>query len=415
MPLYEYNGIDSAGKKVKGSLDAESPRALKDTLKGRGVFVTESVEGSKAAVSSGSGLQREIDIGKLLQGNRVPAIELAMLTRQLATLQRSGIPLLETLNAVVDQVERPFLRNVLSDVRSRVNEGSSLANALNEHPKIFSNLYVNMVRAGETSGNLDLVLERLTDFLDSSADLRSKVQSALYYPIVMMVIGSAIMGFMFVYVIPKVTQIFEDQNQALPLLTRVLIGFTHFITKPLNAVLLMVLFSAMIYGFLKWKKSDDGKQIWDRFALKVPVFGKTIRMVAVARFARTLATLLASGVPLLTAMNIVKVILGNSRLEEVIEDVRANVREGDSVAAPLKRSGEFPPLVVHMIAIGERSGRLEQMLDSVADAYEKQVDHRLRALTSLMEPAMIVLMGGVVAFIVFAILMPILKIGQGFT
>ena len=415
MPVFEYNGIDSSGRKVKGSLDAESPRALKETLKTKGVFVTNSVEGSKASVSKGQGLSREIDVAKLFQGSRVPAMELAMLTRQLATLQRAGIPLIESLNAVVEQVERQNLRHVLSDIRSRVNEGSSLANALGEHPKVFSSLYVNMVRAGESSGNLDLVLERLTEFLDSTADLKSKVMSALYYPMVMAFIGSAIMSFLFMYVIPKVTQIFEDQGQALPVLTRILIWFTQFITTPLYFIMILVLIGGAIWGVLTWRATETGRYKWDCYMLKMPIFGRTVRIIAVARFAKTLATLLASGVPLLVAMDIVKAILGNSRLVEVIEDVRANVREGDSIAAPLKRSGEFPPLVTHMIAIGERSGRLEQMLDSVADAYQKQVENRLRALTSLMEPAMIVIMGGVVAFIVFAILMPILKIGQAFT
>ncbi len=415
MPVFEYNGIDSSGKKVKGSLDAESARALKDLLKGRGIFVTSSVEGSKAAVSSGSGLNREVDLGKLFQGTRVPPMELAMLTRQLATLQRAGIPLLESLNAVVEQVERPHLKHVLSDVRSRVNEGASLANALKEHPKVFSDLYVNMVRAGESSGNLDLVLERLTEFLDNSAELKGKIMSALYYPLVMGVVGTCVMGFLFVYVIPKVTQIFEDQGQALPPLTRFLIWFTRFITNPVNFLLILVLIGVGIWAFIRWKSTDDGRYRWDGLKLRAPVIGATIRMIAVARFSRTLATLLASGVPLLTAMDIVKAILGNKRLVEVVEDVRVNVREGDSIAAPLRRSGEFPPLVTHMIAVGERSGRLEQMLDSVADAYSKQVDNRLRALTSLLEPAMIVAMGVVVAFIVFAVLMPILKIGQGFT
>ncbi len=413
MPVYQYTGMNAKGKRQKGVLDADNPRVLKDQLKKQGIFLIEHAEGATTAVSSGEGLNREVDLSKFF-GQRVPAMEIAMLTRQLATLQKAGVPLLESLSAVVEQVERESLKRALSDVRQRVNEGSSLANALQEHPKIFSDLYVNMVRAGETSGNLDVVLERLTEFLESSADLRGKVMSALYYPIIMMLVGSAIMGFLFIYVIPKVTQIFEDQGQALPLMTRLLIGFTKFISQPLNMFLCFAVLSAAFYAFTRWKATEDGRYKWDKTVLKMPVVGKTVRLVAVARFSKTLSTLLAASVPLLNAMNIVKAILGNARLVEVIDDVRANVREGDSIAAPLKRSGEFPPLVTHMIAIGERTGRLEGMLDSVADAYEKQVDNRLRALTSLMEPAMIVVMGVVVGFIVFAILVPILKIGQGF-
>jgi general secretion pathway protein F len=415
MPVYQYTGMNAAGKPQKGMLDAESPRALKEALKKKGIFLIEHVEGSKKqAISKGEGINREIDFGKLL-GSRIPAVEIAMLTRQLATLQRAGVPLIESLNAVVEQVEREALKTVLSDVRQRVNEGSSLANALKEHPKVFSDLYVNMIRAGETSGNLDVVLERLTEFLESAAELRGKVTSALYYPIVMMVVGVGVMSFLFLYVIPKVTQIFEDQGQALPLITRILIGFTTFISRPLNLLLIFAALGAGFYGLQRWRATAAGRYRWDVWMLKLPILGKTIRMVAVARFAKTLSTLLASSVPLLSAMDIVKAILGNQRLVEVIEAVRTNVREGDSIAAPLKRSGEFPPLVTHMIAIGERTGRLEQMLDNVAVAYEKQVDNRLRGLTSLLEPLMIVVMGIVVAFIVFAILLPILKLGQGFS
>ncbi|MBN1946131.1 MAG: type II secretion system inner membrane protein GspF [Bradymonadales bacterium] len=414
MPVFDYTGLTPSGKRVRGSQDAENPRKLREILKSRGVFLLEHAEGSEDRIGGGTGLRREVDLGQLFR-SRISSMELAMLTRQLATLQRAGVPLLESLTAVVEQVDHPRLKRVLSDIRRRVNEGSSFGNALKEHPKVFSDLYVNMVRAGESSGNLDLVLEKLTEFLDSQADLRGKIMSALYYPLVMLVLGTGVLTFLFIYVIPKVTAIFQDQKRALPLLTRILIGFTTFISNPINFLLLVALAVLAVVLFRKWKRTERGHYRWDKLLLKMPIAGPTLRMVAVARFAGTLGTLLASGVPLLSAMDIVKEILANRRLVEVVDQVRTNVREGDSIAAPLKRSGEFPPIVVHMIAIGERTGRLESMLESVSDAYNRQVANRMRALTSLLEPLMIVLMGLIVAFIVFAILVPIMRIGQGFT
>lgn len=415
MPVYEYKGIlAKTGKQVRGILDADSPRALRESLKRKGIFLTDHAEGKLAdKAKAGGSFNREVRLSGLF-GQRVRAIEIAVFTRQLATLQKAGIPLVEALGATTDQIEKEGFKRALSDVKRRVNEGSSLANALSEHPKIFSDLYVNMVRAGETSGNLELVLERLTEFLDSSAELRGKVMGALYYPIIMAVIGCGVLSFMFAYVIPKVTSIFEQQQQALPFITRLLIGFADFVTNPWYLLALAVVFGIGIYAFINWKNSEAGKYKWDIVKLRVPVFGKTVRMIAVTRFARTLSTLLHSGVPLLTALDIVKQILGNARLMEVIDEVRNNVREGESMAGPMKRSAEFDPIVTHMIAIGERSGRLEQMLESLAQAYSTQLDIRLRALTSLLEPVMIVVMGGLVGFMVFAIVVPIMKMSQGF-
>jgi general secretion pathway protein F len=412
MPVYQYQGISATGKKVRGVLDAESARALRQSLKRQGVFLTEHAEGSKSSLAQPKSGSREVHLGQLF-GQRVSAMEIAVVTRQLATLLRAGIPLIEALNAIVEQVDKERFKRILSDVRSAVNEGSSLANALREHPKIFSDLYVNMVRAGESSGNLDLVLERLTEFLESQVELKGKIMSALYYPIIMSVVGLGVMGFLFIYVIPKVTLIFEQQQQALPWMTRLLIGFTAFLTNPVNAVLMLFLFGIAIYVFLRWKQTKSGRYRWDIIKLRLPFAGATLRMIAVARFTRTLGTLLASGVPVLTAMEIVKNILQNARLIEVIDEVRTNVREGESIAAPMKRSGEFDPIVTHMIAIGERSGQLEPMLHNIADSYSQQIDNRLRAFTSLLEPAMILAMGLVVGFIVFAILVPIMRIGQG--
>jgi len=338
----------------------------------------------------------------------VSAQDLAIATRQLATLIGAGIPLVEALTALVDQIEQPRLKRIMGVVKQKVNEGSSLADALREHPKVFSELYVNMIRAGESSGALDVVLVRLADFTESQAQLRNKILGAMLYPAIMVVVGIAIVGILFVVVIPKVTKIFEDMNVALPWTTRILIGVSSFARDYWYVVLVSL--PLLVFGLRRFMRTPRGREWWDRTQLRAPVFGELIRMLSLSRFAKTLATLLASGVPLLTAMDIVKNIVSNTLLASVIDKARDAIREGESIAAPLKRSGQFPPLVYHMIAIGERSGQLEEMLQNVARSYEAQVEMRIGALTSLLEPVMIVAMGGGVAFIVFSILMPIMQL-----
>lgn len=404
MPVYEYKGLTAAGKAVKGIADAENKANLRAALQAKGIFVTDVFEGKEQAQKNNS----DIDLKKMFEF--VGLRDISLITRQLATLLRAGIPLVEALSALVDQADKDELKRVLTDIRRQVNEGSSLANALREHPKMFTDLYVNMVRAGESSGNLDTVLERLTEFLEAQMSLRAKIIGAMVYPIVMMFVGVVILSLLFIFVIPKVTQIFKDQGAALPGITQFLIGISDLLANWWFIVIPVTVGGAI--AFNRWRQSAKGRPIWDRFILKVPVLGGLIRMIAIARFSRTLKTLLTSGVPLLQALDIVKDILGNTRLVEVIEDARVNIREGDSIAQPLKRSGEFPPLVTHMIAIGEKSGQLEDMLENIAISYNQQVDIRIQALTSLLEPMMIILMGGGTAVIVFAIMLPILQMNQ---
>jgi len=404
MPVYEYKGLNAAGKNVKGIADAESKVNLRQSLQAKGIFVTDILEGKESKAKASS----EIDFKKMLE--RVSLRDIALVTRQLATLLKAGIPLVESLNALTDQADKEELKRVLSDVRRQVNEGSSLANSLRDHPDHFSDLYVNMVRAGESSGNLDTVLVRLTEFIEAQIDLRAKIIGAMVYPVIMMFVGLVIMTLLFTFVIPKVTAIFKDQGATLPPLTQFLIWTSEMFSG--WWFIIIPGFVGAIIGFFKWKATPTGKHRWDRFVLKVPVAGGLVRMIAIARFSRTLGTLLSSGVPLLQALDIVKDILGNSRLVEVIEDARVNIREGDSIAQPLKRSGEFPPLVTHMIAIGEKSGQLEDMLENVAISYNQQVDVRIQALTTMLEPLMIVIMGIGAAIIVFAIMLPILEMNQ---
>jgi general secretion pathway protein F len=285
-----------------------------------------------------------------------------------------------------------------------------MADALAAHPRLFSTLYVNMIRAGEHSGALEVVLKRLAEFTESQARLRSKIVSTMVYPIAMICVGALVMGILFTSVIPKITRILADSGSVLPWYTQVTIGVSSFAADYWWAILAGV--ALAIWGFIRWKATTGGRARWDVMRLNAPIFGPVVRQIAVARFARTLATLLQSGVPLLTALDIVKNVMGNTRLAQVIDDARDSIREGESISAPLKRSGEFPPLVHHMVAVGERSGSIEEMLANVADTYESQVESTISALTSLLEPLMIVGMGAVVAFIVFSVLMPILQINN---
>lgn len=403
MPVFAYKGVNEAGKAVEGMREAESPKGLRALLRKEGVFISEARAEEDKAAGRGKG---EVDVKRFV-GGRISTDDIAIMTRQLATLVGAGIPLVEALTALVEQVDHERLKRVVSNVKQRVNEGSTLADAMGAHPKVFSTLFVNMVRAGEHSGALHVVLIRLADFTEAQARLRSKVLGTMAYPIIMVCIGTIIMGILMTVVVPKVTQMFTDMKMALPLPTRILI----FVSNAARDYwyLFLAFFVLFLWGFIAYVRTPKGRGWWDRSVLKTPVFGKIVRMLAIARFSRTLSTLLKSGVPLLTSMDIVKAIITNTVLSGVIEESREAIKEGESIAAPLRRSGEFPPMVYHMVAIGERSGQLEEMLLNVANAYDAQVETRLAALTSLLEPVMIVCMGGVVAFIVMSILLPILQ------
>ncbi|MFL5371763.1 MAG: type II secretion system inner membrane protein GspF [Myxococcales bacterium] len=423
MPVFEYSGLTEAGKNVRGVKDAENRKVLRSLLRKDGIFLTDvrAAEGAAIAASSssssrpvtgkielsGQGLSREVDLRQVF-GSRVSGQDLAIATRQLATLIGAGITLVDALTALVDQIEQPRLKRIIGIVRQKVNEGSSLADALAEHPKVFTTLYVNMIRAGESSGALDVVLVRLADFTEAQAALRNKIMGAMLYPAIMLLVGLGIVGILFIVVIPKVTTIFADMNVSLPWTTQILITTSTFARD--YWYLMLAAIPLFVWAMRRYLKTTRGRAWWDRTKLNAPIFGELVRMLSLARFAKTLATLLSSGVPLLTALDIVKNIVNNSILSKVIEDARDAIREGESIAAPLKRSGQFPPLVHHMIAIGEKSGQLEQMLQNVARSYDAQVEVRVSALTSLLEPIMIVGMGVGVAFIVFSILMPIMQL-----
>jgi general secretion pathway protein F len=409
VPLYAFKGIGPTGKSVNGVRDAESPKVLRQALRKDGVVVTQ-VDLSKGGKkqTKAKGLSREVEFGEVLKS--VKKTDVAAFTRQLSTLLKAGIPLAESLNALFDQAEKVRLKRVLGEVKSQVNEGSSLADALAKHPKVFDDLFVSMVRAGETAGNLDEVLVRLADFMESAHKLRGKVKGAMVYPIIMIVVAVLILSILMIAVVPQITQMFEQQGRALPLKTQFLVWLSHMMGGYWYMWLAAIALG--VIGFRRWVRSEGGRTTWHRIVLRAPLYGPLVRQVAVARFCRTLGTMLESGVPMLRSLEVAKEVLGNLILARSVEAARLGVTEGESLAVMLRRSGHFPATVTHMIAVGERSGALESMLIRVADAHEQEIDMRLQRLTSLLEPLMIVLMGAAVGFVVFAILEPLMDMSK---
>lgn len=413
MPMYAFKGVANSGKSVSGVRDADSPKTLRQLLRKDGVLVTsfELSKGGKAAKEANAkkgGLSKDVDLGGIFAG--VKKTEIAAFTRQMATLIKSGIPLADSLAAMVEQQANVRFKTQLAEVRTAVNEGMSFGDALAKHPKLFDELFVSMVRAGELAGNLDEVLSRLADFLEASQKLKSKIQSAMIYPAVMVVVGTGIMAVLMIKVIPQITSMFTSQGKTLPLNTRFLIASSQFLGH-----YWLLLLGLMIGGgilFTNWTRSAGGKPIWHRFLLRLPVLGELVRTINVGRFARTLGTMLQSGVPMLRALDTAKQIVGNVLIQQAVEDAKKAVTEGESLAQTLKKSGQFQPTMIHMVAVGEKAGQLEQMLERVAVTFESEVDTKLSRFTALLEPLMLVVMGGAVAFIVFSILQPIMDLGQ---
>ena len=403
MPVFEFRGFDAIGKAVKGVRDADSAKGLRALLKREGILATDVKESGKSEGNAKTGmLGKEVKFTFL---QRVSADDLGIATRQLATLLQAGVPMVDSLNALIDQTEAPALKRILSQVKTEVNEGVSLADAFAKH-KVFDHIFVNMVRAGETSGTLDVVLQRLADFKEGQARIQGEILGALMYPLVMVFVGVVNVGILFTVVVPRITRMFENSKVALPWKTQILILVSNTVRDFWWAIAIVVV--AAVYFTRRWLRTEEDRATWDRWRLSLPVAGSLTRMIAVARFSRTLGTLLAAGVSLLTALDIVKNVVNNTVLFKIIESVRDAVREGEEIAPPLKRSGQFPPMVTHMVAIGEKSGQLEQMLERVATAYEQRVDSRMKGLMSLLSPALILGMAGAVGFVVFAILEPIL-------
>ena len=405
MPVYEYVAIDTAGKNRRGIVDADSPRTARQKLRATGIYPTRLEETLGAAAAP------EISRFRFrMPLQRVGRTELVTTTRQLATLLSAGLPLVTALTGVLEQMKRPALRKVLSQVRERVNEGVSLSAALGEHPAVFPSVYTAMIHAGESSGTLELVMERLADFGEQQAAIHRKIRANLAYPILMLSVGLLVIFFLMTYVIPRVTRIFVDMKRALPLPTVILIQVSNFFSKfwPVLVILIVLLW----VGARFYVKTPKGRRGYDRLLLRLPVVGGIVLRVIIARITRTLGTLLGNGVPLLTALEIVRSLVDNVILGEVLDEARQEISEGANITTPLARGGLFPSTVIQMISVGEQSGNLEGMLFKIAETYESEVETRITTLTSLLEPVLILAMGVMVGFVVLAVLLPIFEMSH---
>ena len=404
MPVYTYRGVSEAGKAVRGFVDAESDRSARAKLRRDGVFLTELAATAGAEVRRDSASPRRLSFEVF---RRVGGTDQAIATRQLATLIGAGIPLVEALGALTEQVENTRLKSAISRVRDRVNEGASLADALSQ-TGIFGDLYVSMVRAGETGGALEQVLERLAEYLESQVRTRNKVLSIMIYPAIMFAVAMGVVMVLVTVVLPQITQLLESLNRPLPFYTLAIIGLSKFMREYWWAMGLAL--AALVIAFRAALRTERGRTSLDAVKLRLPLFGKILRQLALARFTRTLSTLLAGGIPIVRALDISKHVANNRVLGAAVDKARDAITEGASIAAPLRRSGQFPPLVTHMVDVGERSGELEAMLAKVADTYDEQVENSVSRLTALLEPLLILIMVGLVLAIILATLVPLLEI-----
>ena len=408
MPVYVYKGLRADGGAATGILDAESLRGARLKLRQGGVYPTElretrasGTEARQAAGHPSSGTARQRSLSPT---------DLALATRQLATLLVAGLPLVDALGILVDQVEKKSMQGLFADIREQVRAGKALSAALGEYPREFGQIYTQMVRAGEASGALDQILFRLSEFLEKQQALKSKVTNALMYPVVMLVVGLGVLFLLMTFAIPKITAVFTDLGQALPWPTVVLMRTSELLSR--YWYVLLIGLGATLFGLRRYVRTSNGQYRMHRLMLKLPLIGEIARKVAISRLSSTLATMLSSGVQLLDALDVSRRVMNNRVLEAAVEEARQNIREGQSIAVPLKRSGEFPPLVTHMVAVGEKSGEMEEMLKRIAGIYDGEVDRVVARATALLEPIMILCMGVIVLFIVVAILLPIFEMGQ---
>jgi len=405
MAVYEYKAITKAtGKKSKGVIDAEGAAQARQKLRDQGLFPTEIVESKAIAQAAAAGA------GAKAGGGRVSARDLAMLTRQFAVLLRAGMPLIDALGALQDQTSKPRLQVALYDIRDRVNSGATLGDALGKHPRLFSNLYVNMVRAGEVSGTLEEVLFRLADMQEHQSKLRSQLMSSLAYPAFMACFAVAVVIFLMMFIVPRITTIFERQDAALPRPTQIMIAASDFLGT------YWWLIAGIIVGLVSlwrwWVSRPAGRLKWDKMKLRFPLYGGLHLKLVCARFARTMGTMLQSGLTMLPALEVVNSVLDNAYFKEHMDEVKAGVRRGRDLAQPLRETGLFPSMMIHMVELGQRSGEIEDMLIKVADTYDDDVRLTIDAIVALIEPVIIIVMGIFVGFLVISILLPILNMSQ---
>jgi type IV pilus assembly protein PilC len=397
MSTYVFKAIDLAGIKARGELEADSKQAVSDQLRRRGLIVLDIADKSAS---------REIELGFL---KRVKPTELAVFSRQLSTMINSGMSILRSLYVLEEQTEGKFLKETLVAVRKDVEAGLSLSNSLARHPKVFSPLFVAMAQAGETGGVLEDALMRVADQLEKDASLRRQIKSAMVYPTLVIFFAVGVMMALVAFLVPVFEGVFKQFGGELPKITKFSVFLSHAVTG--YWWLLFALAGGAVFAFVKWKGSSWGRPQWDRFRLRVPMkIGTIVQQVAVARWSRTLASLTSAGVPLLLALEITGKTGGNVAVEDAMDGVIASVKRGGTIAAPLAQAPVFPSMVTHMVGVGEETGALDTMLDKVADFYEDQVASSVKALTSILEPVMIIVIGSIVGFIVISMYLPLFSV-----
>ena len=406
MAKFTYEALDKGGKPVKGSIEADTEDMIVERLRGMGFYPTKITK-TKGAVG-------KVDVGTLpglrwLFG-RIKLRHISTFTRQLSTLIEAGLPLLRSLTILEEQTESGNLKKIIKELAVGIESGGTLSEGLSHYPKVFTKLYINMVRAGEIGGVLEAVLDKIASFLEKQRELRSKVKSALMYPIMVICVSTAIVTFILVAIIPRFKNIYGELGATLPGPTLILIEISDTLTDPIRAAITIGCIVLIIVGYRYANRTSQGKFYIDSAKLKLPVFGQLVNKIAIARFASTLATLITSGVPILQALEIVKETSGNEVVSRAMVQVHDSIREGESIHEPLSKFPVFPPLVVHMIAVGEETGALDAMLTKVAEAYEREVDDTVKGLTSLIEPLLIVFLGIIIGFIVVALYLPLFNI-----
>lgn len=406
MPIYEYSALNIKGKAVTDIIDSESIATARQKLRAANIYPTSI----KEVQETDSPQKVELPFLSKLFTAKVKQSEIAMMTRQLATLISAGFPLVSAIYTLIPQISSDIFKRILSQIKDAIEEGSGFADALSQYPDTFSDMYINMVRSGESSGTLELVLERLADISEKQQALNNRIRSALTYPVLMFILGILVLYFLMSYVVPRMTSIFSDMGQALPAPTRFLIATSEVFKSGWWVILLGILFIGI--GVSRLKKSEKGMYWYDKTKLSLPGFGTLTTKLAVARFARTLGTLLENGVSLLSALGIVKNIVGNRLIADSIETAANDVEKGNGLGKSLEKAKIFPHISIQMIQVGEQSGELETLLNKVADIYENDVETTVVGLSTLLEPLIILFMGVVVLFIVLSILLPIFEMNQ---
>ncbi len=398
---YAYKAQDKRGRVRNGQIKADSQEAAARILRGKGMQPIMMEE------AAGTGMQTEIKIPGL--SDRVKLKEVTVFSRQFATMINAGLSLLRSLSILAEQTDNRALAKVILQVKADVESGKGLSQAMAAHPKVFNHLYVAMVRAGETGGVLDDSLNRLAQMLEKQVYLRQKIKSAMMYPVAVLILVVLIVSAMLIFIVPMFVDLYADLEGELPAMTKLLIGLSGVLTSYWYAVLLGL--GGAWFGFRTWKKTERGRHQWDALKLKMPVFGKLVHKTALARFSHTLSGLIRTGVPILQAMDIVGETSGNAVVEDALHNSRAAVSEGESIAKPLAAAGSvFPPMVIQMVAVGEETGALDTMLERIGTFYDQEVDAMVEGLTSLIEPILIVFMGGAVGGILISLYMPMFNI-----